>query len=392
MNGQPKPGSGAVRAPLRSLNRWLAPYLRETPRRRAPGPGQEVHLLLCICDHFEPKRGQASPEVARGRVDRWLHDYPRLLGEFRDADGQPPRHSFFYPIDEYDPGLLDAIASFCREGFGEVEVHLHHGGETPSQLRDLLAEYSERVSTRHGVLPRDRSGAVRYGFIHGNWALDNSRPDGKYCGVNNELDILRETGCYADFTLPSAPSPTQTRTINRIYYAVDDPDRPKSHDTGVEVGTAPEPPGALMLIQGPLLLDWGRRKWGLLPRIENANLQGSQAPTARRLDLWLRARVQVPTRPDWFFVKLHTHGAAEWNWPALLGEPMVRFHHALALRARDDPRFHVHYVTARELYNLARAAEAGYDGTVAGARDFELTWEGRHPSARPATAERAPAH
>src|SRR5258707_498316 len=74
-----------------------------------------------------------------------------------------------------------------------------------------------------------------YAFIHGNWALDNSRPDGRWCGINNELDVLRETGCFADFTLPSAPSPCQTSTINRIYYAVDDPKRPKSHDTGFPI-------------------------------------------------------------------------------------------------------------------------------------------------------------
>jgi hypothetical protein len=68
--------------------------------------------------------------------------------------------------------------------------------------------------------------------------------------------------------------------------------------------------------------------------------------------LWLRARVQVKSRPDWFFVKLHTHGAEEWNMPALLEEPMIRFHEALARRAREDPAFHYHYVTAREMYNL----------------------------------------
>ena len=71
------------------------------------------------------------------------------------------------------------------------------------------------MAERHGLLSRDRyTGEVGYGFIHGNWALDNSRPDGRMCGVDNELDVLRETGCYADFTLPSAPSPTQTRKIN----------------------------------------------------------------------------------------------------------------------------------------------------------------------------------
>ena len=82
----------------------------------------------------------------------------------------------------------------------------------------------ELFAHRHGLLACDRrTGRPAYGFIHGNWALDNSRPDGRWCGVNNELDVLRETGCYADFTFPSAPSPTQPRKINSIYYAVDDP-------------------------------------------------------------------------------------------------------------------------------------------------------------------------
>ncbi len=76
-------------------------------------------------------------------------------------------------------------------------------------------------------------------------------------------------------------------------------------------------------------------------------------------------------------MKLHTHGAPEANQAALLGEPMVAFHRALARRSADDANFHYHYVTAREMYNLVRAAEAGWAGSVAEARDFLLTWDGR---------------
>jgi hypothetical protein len=177
-------------------------------------------------------------------------------------------------------------------------------------------------------------------------------------------------------TLPSAPSPTQTRKINSIYYAVDDPDRPKSHDTGMDVGTGPAPANGLMLIQGPLVLDWGRRKWGLAPRVENGCIQGNQPPTPERVDAWLRAAVRVPPRPDWYFVKLHTHGGPEANQRVLLGPDMVRLHEALAERARQNPDFHFHYVTAREMYNLAKAAEAGWTGSVSQARDFELVWNG----------------
>jgi hypothetical protein len=375
----------------RNMGRWLASYVRDLPRRRPPPAGEEVHVLLCVADHYEPKEDRPDPAKSWARVSRWVEDYPRQFGAFRDSDGRPPRHTFFYPAEEYEPEYLDALAALCRQGYGEVEVHLHHDNDTADNLRVTLKDFVDLLSLRHGLLSRQRrTGELAYGFIHGNWALDNSRPDGKYCGVNNELDVLRETGCYADFTLPSAPSAAQTRTINRIYYAVDDPQHPCSHDTGVEVGTIPPPDGSLLLVQGPLVLDWGSRKFGLLPKLENACLQGTQPPAGRRLDLWLRARVQVPGRPDWFFVKLHTHGANEVNHEALLGEAMVRFHADLARRARDNPRFHYHYVTAREMYNLIKAAEAGWKGSVAEALDFELVWQGGLPQA-PLAARAVPA-
>jgi hypothetical protein len=359
----------------RGMDRWLLSYLRDSGRRRDPRPDEEVHLLFCVADHYEPKQFKTPPHVAQARVERWVRDYPRQFARFHDSDGRTPRHTFFYPEEEYDPDYLDALAGLCRAGFGEVEIHLHHDDDTADNLRQTLLRFKDVLSSRHGLLPRRRdTGELMYGFVHGNWALDNSRPDGKHCGVNNEIDVLIETGCYADFTLPSAPSLAQTRTINRIYYAVDDPQRAKSHDTGVEIGTAAQPANSLLLIQGPLLLDWRRRKFGLLPKMENACLQASQPPSIDRLRLWLRARVQVASRPDWFFVKLHAHGAGEQSHEALLGEPMVRFHQALAQYACEHPNFHYHYVTAREMYNLAKAAEAGWKGSVAEARDFELVW------------------
>lgn len=366
---------------------WLPSYLACAPKRRSLRSGEPVHLLLCVADHYEPKLGGASPDVARARVETWVREYPRLFGEFRDSDGKPPRHSFFVPQDEYEPEHVDGVTELCRAGYGEVEIHLHHDGDCSDGLRRRLLEFKQILAERHGQLSRHKdTGELGYAFIHGNWALDNSRPDGRWCGVNNELDVLRETGCFVDMTLPAYPNAAQTRTINSIYYATDDPARPKSHDTGRDVGCGPQPPRSLMLIQGPLLFDWGRRKWGLLPRVENACIQGNQAPSLARLWLWLKARVQVPSRPDWFFVKLHTHGANEANQCVLLGDAMVNFHRGLAEYAADNAHFHYHYVTAREMYNLAKAAEAGWQGGVDKARDFVFV-----PNARPAPGHSAPA-
>lgn len=365
----------------RGINGWLISYMSDERCRRVAAD-TPVHLLFCIADHFEPQNGKVPASIARARVQAWGAEYPRLFERFRDSDGRPPRHTFFYPAEQYDSYEMEGLEGLCRRGFGEVEVHLHHDNDTAERLEEMLRGYTKVLSSRHGLLARHReSGDLKYGFVHGNWALDNSRPDGKYCGVNNELDVLRRTGCYADFTMPSAPSATQTSKINSIYYAVDDPARPKSHDTGIDVGRGPAPADSLMLIQGPLLLNWRRRKYGLLPRLENGCLQGNQPPSGERLDLWLKAHVQVPARADWFFVKLYTHGAPENNQRVLLGQAMVEFHEELAKRAKENANFHFHYVTAREMYNLAKAAEAGWRGSVLEARNFELVWNGSIASA-----------
>lgn len=363
---------------------WLPHLIAQTPSRLLQPRKGPKRLLICLADHYEPRRGLGAAGAERGEriVRRWVEEYPRLFGEFRDSDGHPPRHSFFIPIEEYDAGEIDLLGKLCREGFGEVEVHLHHGDDTPENLRRTLSEAVTALSERHGQLARWRSdGRVAFGFVHGNWALDNGRLDDCLCGVNNELDILMECGCYADFTMPSAPTGGQTRTMNRIYWAVDDPGHPKSHDRGTPIGEKPRPDRSLLMIQGPLVLDWSRPKAVVLPRLENGCVQGSQPLGGARVPHWLRARVRVKNRPDWYFAKLHTHGADDRNIESLLGPPSVQFHRDLAAMAASDPDFTYHYVTAREMANLALAAADGWTGTVNEARDYALTWNGNNGGA-----------
>src|SRR5439155_7055829 len=122
------------------------PYILQTRQRRCPQPAEDIHLLLCIADHYEPGWGQASAQLAQERVDRWVADYPRRLGGFRDSDGRPPRHTFFFPIEQYQPGLLDGLARLCRQGYGEVEVHLHHDNDTAERMRVTLRAFQELLA------------------------------------------------------------------------------------------------------------------------------------------------------------------------------------------------------------------------------------------------------
>ena len=250
-----------------------------------------------------------------------------------------------------------------------MELHLHHGPDTLESARHKFQEAIQYFQ-RYGFL-KTIDGRTHFGFAHGMNALDNSL-DGRYCGVNTELRLLRELGCYADFTLPSAPSDTQTRMVNSIYYATDDPLRPKSHDSGVPVRTGGSPSGDLMIVQGPLGLNWRERRLGLVPRIENADVRRGCPPTPARVDHWVRTGIHVEGRPEWIFVKVHTHGTQERDMDTLLGEAAERMHAHLEQAYNDGERHVLHYVTAREMYNIIKAAEAGRSGNPHDYRDFEL--------------------
>ena len=366
----------------RGMRRCLWNYITQMPRRRLPRAEEDVHILICFADHYEPKCDGADEARSWARLEKWRHDYPQQFGEFRDSDGKPPQWTFFYPYEEYEPEYMEVVNELCRAGYGEVEIHLHHDHDTAANLRQSLTEFRDILVQRHGLLSHDKeTGAHHYAFIHGNWALCNWHGTGKFCGVNEELTILRETGCYVDMTMPSAPMNSQCPIINSIYYASDTPGQPRGHETGIHVGHGPIPDDSLLLIQGPLIFDWHNRKRGLIPSLENGCIQTTQPASIARLDAWLKARVQVPSRPDWFFVKLHMHGGEEIYFDVLLGEPMVQFHRDLAEYAKTHPHFHFHYVTAREMYNLVKAAEDGWTGSVNDARDYRLVWNGGQPLA-----------
>ena len=360
----------AVHFRQRNVHLWLASWMRQDWRAR-PAPGATRHLLFCFVDHFEPQWLKPDYETECLRVERWRTGYPALCEGLRDTDGRPPVHSFFYPGEEYRPEHLAALSELCRAGLGEIDIHLHHQDDDEAGLRQALRRFVGVLAGSHDALPVDPvSGQARWSFIHGNWALDNAHPAGAHCGVNNELAILRDEGCIADFTLPAAPDPCQTSTINRIYYATDDPVRPKSHDTGHPVRVGGEAQGDLMIIQGPLGFQWHHRKYGILPRIENGDVRASAPPTRARIDGWVATGIHVVGRPEWVFVKVHTHGAQERDMDTLLGRPMRDAFEYLQSRYNDGEDWKLHYVSAREMYNIAKAAEAGLSADPGTYRDF----------------------
>jgi len=355
----------------KNLHLWLPSYLWQSVKYNSQSvKNGTTHIMFCLVDHFEPQWNRPTYEVEVKRVNAWFENYPRLADGHCDADGRCPQHTWFYPQEEYRAEHLEKLSQLC--GFGEIELHLHHDNDTPSGLQEKI-EQAKQLFAQHGALiTSQQPPKFAYGFIHGNWSLDNSRKDRRWCGVNNELQILQETGCYADFTLPSAPSDTQTRKINSLYYAKDDPHKPKSHNTGIDVEVGGKPTGDLMLIQGPLCLNWKQRRKGVFPAIENGSVTATNPPTKDRIDLWVQQHIHVKGRPDWVFVKVYTHGAQDDNRAAFFGAKgyLDRMYSYLEQQYNDGKFYKLHYVTAREMYNIIKAAEAGKNGNPNPYRDY----------------------
>lgn len=356
----------------KDMHTWILGFCRRKKPdvNRIEGP---IHVMFCFVDHYEPQwKNKDNIDLERQRVDRWMKDYPTMASQFTDADGYHPKHSFFFPEEEYRHEHLAKLSDLCARGFGEIEIHLHHEDDTSENLRRTLTDFAQTLHQEHGALAIDpQTNQPVYAFIHGNWALDNSHPQGHWCGVNDELIVLNETGCYADFTFPS-PDATQPSMPNTLYYAKDDPNKPKSYDKGVEMTVGGSPYGDLLILQGPLGFNKEQSKFGVLPKIERADIRETCPPTPGRVDNWVNTHIHVAGRPEWIFIKIHTHGAQDIDMDCLLGEPVKRMHQHLTTQYNDGEKYKLHYVSAREMYNITKAAEAGMKGDPNEYRDYLL--------------------
>lgn len=351
----------------KNLHTWLGGWVKSLASRRPHVRGPR-HVLFAFCDHYEPLHGDASIEQGRRRVEYWHDRYPKLADRYRDADGFSPRHSFFFPGEQYDRENLDLLGDLARRGYGEVEVHLHHDGDTEATLRRDLLRFLDQLVT-HGHLARGPDGKPRYAFIHGNWCLANARKDGRWCGVDAELPLLFDTGCYADFTFPSAPDECQPNIVNQIYWPTGDLARRRAYEHGERARVGSHHDDRMLLVSGPIALT--RRPGSLAVRIESSAITAKDPGTRARVESWVAQSIHVEGRPDWIFVKVHTHGAPEREAESLLGDGGRAMHDAL--RAFDDRgRTFLHYVTAREMFNIARAAMDGRTGNPGLYRDHVL--------------------
>ena len=75
-------------------------------------------------------------------------------------------------------------------------------------------------------------------------------------------------------------------------------------------------------------------------------------------------------RPDWLFVKLHTHGCKPSNMNMLLGGKLQEFYEQVACYCAQKDGLALHFVSSREMVNIILAAEAGEEGDPGQYRDY----------------------
>jgi hypothetical protein len=349
---------------------WIIDYVKGVfpffPKEKIP---KITHVLFLFVDHFE-LAGK------KPRLSEWMTKYPQLASKHTDADGVNPKHTWFYALDLIREDELAQLRSLVESGFGEIELHWHHDHDTP---------YSFREKLRNGLSVFQKYGFMRafeekkdgcFGFIHGNWSLNNSRGE-RFCGVDNEIELLKQAGCYGDFTFPALHSIAQPNLINAIYYA-----NFMKGTTGyfkgrkAEVGKR-EKCNEFLIFEGPLTINWRDWRFKWHPMIENGEIGASCThDDPSRIDAWVRQRIHVRAQPDWVFVKVFCHGGQDYH--SILGDTTDRMFTYLEEKYNDGKKYKLHYVTAREAYNIVKAAEDGKTGDPDHFRDYFIP----HPSKR----------
>ncbi len=332
---------------------WLGAYLRT---ERSPlEPDCAIDLCFLFKDHFEPDWRDASVRLQLERVHKWELRYPQAISGHTDSDGRCPQHTWFCPVALTSPGAMTPISTWPGRHWGEIEYHLHHAPKmNEERIRTQIIEDLARLK-EYGAIS-----SGHYGFVHGMFAL--AAGDRRYCNAPNEIDVLLQTGCYADFTFPALGTPAQPRQVNSIYYARSN-GRDKPYDRGKEA-TVGQSPDGLLIVPGPMC-------FGVWPRVLDNSEVGHYPPHPRRISRWLAAHVHVSGRPNWVFISVHCHTAQDDILNSLFAGPMQRLWSALERRFKT-PSKRLHYVTAREAYNIIKAAEAGHDGNPNDYRDFEI--------------------
>lgn len=350
------------------INRWLWSYFKGliSPLGKV---NQPIDIMFIFVDHFE-LNGHAD------RLESWVHGYPKIAAKHLDSDGRHPVHSFFYALDLMHEHELEAMQPVIEKGFGEMELHWHHQHETESSFIKKLDDAMALFHHYGYMRPYKDNQPACFAFIHGNWSLANAR-GAEFCGLDNEVQILKDRGCYADFTYPALFSEAQPPIINSIHYCNQLTENSCYFNGRLSESGRKEAEDEFMIFQGPMTINWKdwRHKWH--PTIEDGDINYTKTHSdPKRIDAWVRQGIHVKGKPEWQFVKVFCHGAQDHE--SVVSSITDDLFSYLETTYNDGNQYRLHYISTREAYNIVKAAESGKTGNPNLYRDYLIP----HPMKR----------
>ena len=140
----------------RGMDRWIIPYLARGRRPRS-GPRGPIHVLICIADHFEPRVGGASADVAlRTGRDDGCATIPRSSAVSATATGGRPATR----SSSRSRSTIPSISTPWPDSAGPASARLRSTCTTtttrPRTSGGPCWQPSELFARRHGLLSRDR--------------------------------------------------------------------------------------------------------------------------------------------------------------------------------------------------------------------------------------------
>jgi hypothetical protein len=281
--------------------------------------------------------------------------------DYIDHDGHHFKMTIACDPCAIDPVTFDRLSELCASGAGEMEYMLssvsHRSGVFENELERALAAFNSQgwASTNDST--------ISFAII-GNMAWDDSITvlSGK------QLRRLASAGCYADLSSPTMASPICSRRCNSIYAASSESTEGSSSVSTSTLKAGAISKGEVLVIDSPLLIDWMDWRNLTAPFVEEGHLRAGDSPDRRRAMSWIRANVHVTGRPDWIFVKLIFD--IQSNTTATRRESSALRQALEHMESLCGDQFRLHYVTAREMCNIARAAEARKSGDAGQYRDY----------------------
>lgn len=339
---------------------WVMDYLTHSNPDQII-PDNQKHLIFVFVDHYEPGKGEKAAQFNAV----WCDKFRLISNANRDDYGNRFRYTWFYPYDHQNEAVMQALARMAYEGFGEIEMHWHltkADGLTNETFGVELDKAIKWYQQFGAMVTADTPARTAFAYIAGNWDLDASRNDVETHGITNQIDELVKHGCFADFTFSTIGTDSQPSKVNSIYYAQDDPNQPKSYNDGENVAVGKTSTGRLMIFQGPMTLELtGNLEYGAVER----NIRFHP----RRVQKWIDANIHVIGKPEWIFVKLYSHGAQSAK--VCLDHDMDIMLKSLASQCRERG-IKLHFMTAREAYNIVKAAEKGETGDPEDYRNYDI--------------------